>query len=299
MKKGVILTIAAAIVSGWAVFINKFALANWSNSEVYTSEKNIVAALVLTVVFAGIYKRREIAKLTKAEWGKLALIGLIGGALPFVLFFKGLSMASSSGAAFFHKTLFIWVAVLAIPILKEKLSKIQLFAFGILIVGNISLFYPKELFFGTAGAFILIATIIWALESVLAKKFMSTISAPVMAWGRMFFGSIFLIGYLAILGRGHELINISATQLPWLLLVGVTLFLYVTFWYSGLKRVPVVVAASILTIASPITTLLNNIYSGNGLPANFWYIFILILLGIIVLTSNALTKPYNGKISLT
>jgi len=298
-KKGVILTIVAAVISGWAVFINKFALANWNNSEIYTTEKNIVAALVLTVVFASVLYRKEILKLSKREWAKLVLIGLIGGALPFVLFFKGLSMVSSSGAAFFHKTLFVWVAILAIPILKEKLSKIQLFAFTILIIGNVSLFYPKELSFGSAGALILMATIIWALENVLAKKFMKSIKAPIMAWGRMFFGSIFLIGYLAAVGRGLELTNISIAQLPWLLLVGITLFLYVTFWYSGLKRVPAVVAASILTIASPITTLLNNLYRGISLPANFWLIFILILLGIVVLTSNVLINQHNGKKSLT
>ena len=297
-KKGVVLAIAAAVISGWAVFINKFALANWTSSDIYTTEKNMVAALILTVVFAGFLYRKEIFGLPKKEWGRLALIGLIGGSLPFVLFFKGLSLASSSGAAFFHKTLFVWVAILAIPILKEKLSKMQLFAFGILIIGNISLFYPKELYFDTAGVLILTATVIWALENVLAKKFMNTISAPVMAWGRMFFGSIFLIGYLFFVGRGLELAHISLVQLPWLLLVGITLFLYVTFWYSGLKRVPAVVATSILTIASPITTVLNNIYSGVSLPANFWLIFSLILLGIVTLTFGSLRNSYNAKKSL-
>jgi len=299
MKKGTILVIMAAVISGWAVFINKFALSNWENSEIYTTEKNLVAALILTVVFAGFLYRKEIFNLSKRDWGKLALIGLIGGALPFALFFKGLSLTSSSGAAFFHKTLFIWVAILAIPILKEKLSKIQLFAFGILIIGNVSLFLPEELSFGSAGALILAATIIWALENVLAKKFMSTIPAPIMAWGRMFFGSIILVGYMLIVGQGEQLINISTTQLPWLLLVGITLFLYVTFWYSGLKKVPAVVAASILTIASPITTLLNNIYSGTSLPANFWLFFSIILLGITTLVFGSLRTPYNAKISLT
>ncbi len=293
MRKGIIFTIIAAVVSGWAVFINKFALVNWSNSEVYTSQKNIITALILTVVFVGWIYRKRIISLSIGEWGKLLIIGLIGGALPFVLFFKGLSLATSSSAAFFHKTLFIWVAILALPILKEKLSKIQLFAFAILVIGNISLFFPKTLFFGMAEILIILATIVWALENVLAKKFMKSIPAPIMAWGRMFFGSIILIGYLFIIGQGFGLTNISLFQLPWLLLVGITLFLFVTFWYGGLRRIPVVIAASILTIASPITTLLNSLYQGTTLPLNFWPIFALILLGLTILISNFLRSKHN------
>ncbi len=139
-NKGIWLAIFATLISGFAVFINKYALAGWGSSEVYTSAKNIVAAVLLSAIFIGFGYRKKLKELSLVQWGKLALIGLIGGSIPFLLFFKGLQLSSAPGAAFWHKTLFIWVAILAYPILKEKLSKLQLIAFGVLVFGNVALF---------------------------------------------------------------------------------------------------------------------------------------------------------------
>ena len=58
----------------------------------------------------------------RGQWGALAAIGVIGGSVPFVLFFEGLSSATSPQAAFLHKTLVLWVAVLAVVFLGERLQ---------------------------------------------------------------------------------------------------------------------------------------------------------------------------------
>ena len=50
------------------------------------------------------------------------MIGVIGGSVPFILFFNGLAMASAPSAAFIHKTLFVWVVLLAVPFLGERLG---------------------------------------------------------------------------------------------------------------------------------------------------------------------------------
>lgn len=277
------LIVAATLISGFAVFINKFALAGWGSSEVYTSAKNIVAAILLSAVVFGFGYRKKIKKLTLKQWSKLALIGLIGGSIPFLMFFKGLQLSSAPGAAFWHKTLFIWVAILAWPILKEKFSKFQLAAFLLLIFGNIALFWPKVVVFESATLLILGATILWALESTLAKKFMVDISPAIMAWGRMALGSIVLILYTLATSRGSMLLDVSIAQLPWLLIVGITLFLYISTWYRALNKIPVSIAAAVLTAASPITTLLNNIVKGIALPTNYWLIMVPISIGIIAL----------------
>jgi len=61
------------------------------------------------------------------------LIAIVGGSLPFLLFFTGLSLASAPSAAFIHKTLFIWVAFLAVPFLGERLGWAQICALGVLL----------------------------------------------------------------------------------------------------------------------------------------------------------------------
>jgi len=285
-KKGMIIALAAGVVSGFSVFLNKFAADNWHNSSVYTTEKNIVAALLLTAVVFALVKFEYLRKLKLKDWSKLILIGLVGGSIPFILFFKGLSLTDSASAAFWNKTLFIWVAILALPLLKEKLGKIQIIALALIIFANLSLFSPFKLVFGQSGILILLATLIWAAEYILAKKFMTDIKAEVLAWGRMFFGAIFLLIYLTFNHQISSLAHISATQLPWLLIVGVMLFTYTTFWYGALKKLPATMVAAIITIASPITTLLNNLYYGKVLPDNFWIYIVIISVGIILITAQ-------------
>ena len=66
--------------------------------------------------------RLDPARTGRGQWGALAPIGVIGGSVPFVLFFEGLARASSPQAAFLHKTLVLWVALLAVVVLGERLQ---------------------------------------------------------------------------------------------------------------------------------------------------------------------------------
>jgi len=294
MKKGIIFAVLATLISGWAVFINKYALANWASSDLYTTEKNIIAALLLSSIFLGIGYRKKLRELNFKGWGKLVLIALIGGSVPFILFFKGLSISPAPGAAFWNKTLFIWVAILAIPILKEKLTKIQLGALIVLIMGNLALFWPKSLVFDISIIFILGATVLWALEYILAKKFMSNISPEVLSWGRMFIGSIILMLYLVLSGKGAPMAWITMVQIPWLLVVGLTLSFYVLTWYKTLKLIPATYAAAILTAASPITTLLDKYFGTGKIPHNFGLYATVILLAIAILIVNYKIKTLSN-----
>ena len=62
------------------------------------------------------------AALAPAAMVGAAYVAILGGAVPFLLFFGGLASTASTQAAFLHKTLIVWVALLAIPLLKEKLT---------------------------------------------------------------------------------------------------------------------------------------------------------------------------------
>jgi len=209
----------------------------------------------------------KLKKLKKADWQKLILIGMVGGSIPFLLFFKGLSMTSPVGASFIHKTLFIWVALLALPILKEKLTKVQLVAFAMLIFGNIAFLGVNFFSWEYAHTLILIATVFWAIESIIAKIILKNIDSIVVAWGRMFFGSIILLGFLLFTGNASGLFEFSASNFGWLFLASILLTGYVITWYSALKRLPVTVVSSFLVLASPITTMLNSIFVTHTFPS--------------------------------
>ncbi|TSC53421.1 MAG: Uncharacterized protein LiPW39_286 [Parcubacteria group bacterium LiPW_39] len=63
-------------------------------------------------------------------------------------------------------------------------------------------------------------------------------------------------------GQLGLLANLSIEQAGWVAITSIILFGYVMTWYSGLKYVPVSLAAAVLIFGSPITTLLSLISGG-------------------------------------
>jgi len=279
-NKGIYFVLTTAFISGLAVFLNKFAVTFWSNSSVFTTAKNLIVAVLLTSLIILMKKLYELKTLSIKDWWRLIVIGFIGGSVPFLLFFKGLTMASATNAAFIHKTLFIWVALLAIPFLKEKISKLQIFALGLLVFGTYLFAGPLKIKFGSGEFLVFLATIFWAAENIIAKITLRNVSPLTTAWGRMFFGSIFLIIYLGFSGELGQIFVFSGEKINWLLLSSAILFGYVITWYTALKSLPATITTAILVIAAPITALLDSIFVTHYLKPTILISGLIIVLGI-------------------
>src|SRR5215468_4205014 len=103
---------------------------------------------------------------------------LIGGSVPFVLFFEGLARAQATQASFIQKTLVVWVALPAVPLLRERLGPAHVAAIAFVIAGQAALVGDTgTVTFGTGEAMILAATLLWAVEVVLAKRLLADIDA--------------------------------------------------------------------------------------------------------------------------
>jgi len=89
-NKGLLLALSTALISGFAVFMNKFAVGFWESSSLFASAKIIVVSILFTCTIILLHKLPELKALGKKDWLKLTAIGLIGGSIPFLLFFKGL-----------------------------------------------------------------------------------------------------------------------------------------------------------------------------------------------------------------
>jgi drug/metabolite transporter (DMT)-like permease len=292
-NKGIYLALTTAFISGVSVFLNKFAVAFWTSSSIFTTAKNLVVVILLISLIIFGKKNSELKKLSGQDWLYLVAIGFVGGSLPFLLFFKGLVTTSATTAAFIHKTLFVWVAVLAVPLLKERLSKLQLAALGILVIGTYLLASPIKLEFGLGEFLILLATFLWAIENIVVKVALRKISPLLTAAGRMFFGSIFLMIYLAVAGEFGQLFVYSLPKTGWLFLSGILLFGYVLTWYSSLKYLPATVASSILVVAAPLTAFLDSLFTIQRLKPSA------LLSGLIIAAGTILIiKAYERTRSL-
>jgi drug/metabolite transporter (DMT)-like permease len=283
MNKGYLLVTLTAIISGFSIFINKFGVGIFKSSEIYTFLRVSLVALILGSILL-IFDSKKIKSIKKIEWILLALIGLVGGSIPFLLFFKGLKITSSAEGSFIHKTMFLWVAILATLFLKEKIDRKFLFGALILLFAN-ALLLKKFSFFPDRGdLLILIATIFWAIENTLSKYLLSAsnLDGKTVAFGRMFFGSIFILIYLIFTNQASQIFVLNSKQVIWVLITGTILLFYVLTWYSGLKYIPVSKATAILLLGSPVTTALNLI-SGAKIPSQEMISGILVLIGIVTI----------------
>ncbi|MEI8096763.1 MAG: DMT family transporter, partial [Candidatus Moraniibacteriota bacterium] len=292
-NKGIQFAFLAAVISGFSVYINKFGVSFWANSDVYTTAKNIIAVVFLTAALFLWHKKDELKKLSLRMWLRLFAIGLIGGSLPFLLFFKALALMPASEAAFLQKTLFLWVALFSYPFLRERIGTLQVTALGVLFGGIYLLGAPNHWSFGTGFFLVLGATLLWAVENIIAKRVLETVSALIVGWARMFFGSILLIIWLVLSGEASSLVPTSSTQMLWALVVGIILFGYVSTWYTALKYAPATVVSSILTLAAPITLLTEGI-ARSTFPASVLFPLALMTCGVILLV----TKFYRNEKSL-
>ena len=267
-RKGAYFALATAVISGFSIYINKFAVTEMKDSFVFTTTKNLAVALLLFAVLLLPKALPELKSLSRKQWLTLGVIGCVGGSIPFLLFFHGLSLGTAVGAAFIHKTLFIWVAILAVVFLGERLGKFHIVALATLVGGNILLLgWPQSWLVGGGELMILIATILWAVEVIVAKRVMAQVSSSVAAFGRMFFGAIVMLIYLASAGKMGGMASLSGQQIGWVVLTSLFLFGYVSCYYAGLKHAPASIVASILVLGSVITSLLYAIFDAKRYSA--------------------------------
>jgi drug/metabolite transporter (DMT)-like permease len=266
---GVALALSTAAISGFAVFLNGYALKQFGDATAYTTAKNGVAAVLLLALALPTLRARRLAGRPAPrprsgwDWLVLTAIGIVGGSVPFVLFFEGLARASSTEAAFIHKTLVVWVALLAVPLLGERLSWLHGAAIALLLLG-------QALMVGDAGTvavgrgevMILAATLLWAIEIVFVKHVLRSMAAPTLAAARLGIGMLILVGFVLVSGRGGEIAGYGVAQWAWSLLTGVVLAGYVATWYAALARAQAVDVTAVLVIAAIVTALLNAGFEG-------------------------------------
>jgi len=292
MKKGVSLIFLTAIVSGFSIFINKFGV-KFTNPYVFTFLKNGLVFLILFGIMFFLKELDMFKKIKKQDWKKLIAIGFIGGSVPFLLFFKGLSITTSAKAGFIHKTMFLYVAILAYFFLKERFNVKFFIATITVVVGNFLFLKLSWQPFNAGDLMIFIATIFWATENTLSKHVLIDIPSKVVAFSRMFFGSIFILIFLVATGNIKDLFVLNAPQIVWSIVPTAFLVLYLLFWYEGLKHVPATLATSILLLGSPITTLLNVIYAGAVLNLQQVVGMVMLVGGIVVFLYSV--KEYEVK----
>ncbi len=278
-QKGLLWALATALISGVSVYVNKFGVAQVQDPFIYTTLKNSLVAFGFLAALTFTASLRELRAFTPGQWAIWVGLGLIGGGIPFLLFFQGLAVASAPSAALIHKTLFIWVALLAVPLLDERLGWWQIGGLGILAIGQWLLQPPSALGWGTGELLIISATLLWAIETILAKKVLAGISAQTAALGRMGIGALVMWLFLGLTGRAERAIVLTGTQWLWVAITAMLLMAYVWTWYRALKAAPASLVTSVLTLGAIITVGLAVPFEGKGMAESHVVALVVMMLG--------------------
>jgi len=280
----VLVAALTALISGLSVFVNSYGVHAVTSPAVYTTAKNLVASVVLAgcglVAWRMRHDRSESAACRFVsvdggrtvrgaerprmrdggllQWVGLAYVGVVGGGLAFVLFFDGLADTTATPAAFWRDTLVIWVAVLAVPFLHERIAWWNLAAIALLVVGEVVVAGGAGHLAASRGELLVLsASVLWAIEVVLAKVLLRGISPASISVVRMGIGAVALLAYLAAVGSLHALFALDATQVGWALLTGLLLAAYVATWMTALARARAIDVTSILVGSALVTALLQ------------------------------------------
>jgi drug/metabolite transporter (DMT)-like permease len=264
---GILLVLATAILSGVSTFVNAYAVKGTS-SDVFVTMRNL-AVVGLLIPLAVLGERRRRGLLRRDDWIRLVVIGLVGGAIPFLLFFHGLQLATAAGgaaaASFGYRTLFLMATVLGVVVLRERLHGRILLAAALLLVGNALLLTFTGPIWTDGTLWVLAATGLWAVEYTISKRALRDLPSTTVGFGRMGFGAAFLLGYLGLSGQLGGISAMTGGQWEWAAISAVLLTAFVATWYAGLQRVGVGVATSVLVLGFPITWALSLVVRGGAL----------------------------------
>jgi uncharacterized membrane protein len=132
---------------------------------------------------------------------------------------------------------------------------------------------------------ILAATLLWAVEVIVAKKLLADHDSRLLGAARMALGTIVLLGWVVVSGRADEVVSLSGDQWSWVLLTGLILAGYVTTWFAALARAQAVDVTAVLVFGAVITALLSRWADGVAFDLG----------GVILITAGAILIAIPGR----
>jgi drug/metabolite transporter (DMT)-like permease len=256
---GVLLVLATAVISGVSTFLNGYAVQGTSSNAFVTVRNLAVAGMLLPVGAFALARSRS--RPSSKDLGTLALIGLIGGAVPFLLFFRGLQLAAAADgtltASFVYRTLFIFASVFGVVALRERFHPRAALAAALILGGNLFLLSLVSPVWTSGTLYVLCATVLWAAEYTVSKRALRHLGGTTVGLGRMGFGGAFLAAYLALTGGWGAVGGFSSGQWMWVGISAALLAAFVLTWYVGLARVDLGVATTVLVLGFPISWALS------------------------------------------
>lgn len=296
-RNGILIALGTALVSGISIFVNRFAVDSISPPLLFTAVKNLGVGFFIISGLLAFGKLQKFLTLTPRERVLLFAVALVGGTIPFYLFFTGLSMIPAVNAGFIHKSLVLWVSILAFVFLKERLSKTMVLAVLVLFSANYVIPGFTGFQFSIGELMVLGATLFWSVETIIAKKALKTIDPDLLTAARMGVGSVvlFVAAVVTAPAAVGGLAKIAPMQLFWFSLTMLTLLAYVSTWYRALALAPATTVSAVLVASTLVTNILSAVFVTHAwsMPMTLQGIITVAGIGIVWYASRQTSREKN------
>jgi drug/metabolite transporter (DMT)-like permease len=200
--------------------------------------------------------RAEWKRLNGRQWPWLLLLAVIGGSVPYALFFTGLKMGSPVTSSLLNHAQFILVAVLAFFLLRERAGFIIWSALVVLLAGALWGISLTGLHWGLGDTLVALSTILFAAGVVLAKYLLRGLSTLTVMTAKMSIGSLLLALYIIFSGQGGTIFMLGTAQWKFVLATGLILLAFTVTAFLALRYASATVATAIPAAAPLVTTAL-------------------------------------------
>lgn len=253
---GYTLAVAAACVSGVAIYVNSIGVRVYRDATMYTTLKNGLVGLVLLLPLLFLADRRhEYRRLDRRQGLWLLALAVTGGSVPYVLFFNGLQQSNAVTAAFLNHLQFLLVGLFALAFLRERIRPAMWAGFAVLIVGATLGMKLSALRWGPGAGLILASTVLFAVDFVIAKYLLRGLSTLTVMTAKMTLGSAMIAVYAGATGHLAGMARLSPYQVEFVILTGLILLAFTVLTFLAIKHA-MVSAVMAIGMASPIVTTL-------------------------------------------
>ena len=296
MTKAILKALFAVIVWGASFVATKVAL----QYVVPTALVWLRFGMGVLILGLAVFLDKQFSLPRGREWGYFAVLGFLGITFHQWLQSTGLQTAQATTTAWIITSTPIFIALLGIFILRERLTWYQaagivLASLGVLlIVSRGDLFSLAKGQFGTPGDFlVLISAPNWAVFSTLSRPGLKKHPATLMMFYVMSFGWLFTTILFLVSPEVQQISNIPLDG--WIAIAFLGIFcsgIAYIFWYDALKVLPVAQTGAFLYLEPIITVVVAAIVIKETILLATLVGGIIILVGVwLVNRPRPLTEP--------
>jgi len=250
----------------------------------------LVATPIMMFILA---LKRKIPSFSKKDIFFLSILGLTGVTFLYIFQFVGIDYTNAPTASVLINTNVIFIAIMSLFLLKERLTLKRFLGIIISFIGVIIIIFSNfqnEIFdinnaFFIGTIMVLISALCWATYSIVGKNMLKKYDELTVTTYAFIFGTIFYLPFVV-----SDLIpNIQKVTFDgWLAVLYLALFCSVfgyMGWYYALKKTEASRAAVFLNLI-PLFTIAISIFLGEKLTLLFFIGAILIISGVYITQKN-------------